>query len=132
MVRSHDGALFAIGYNRSGELGLGDRTRRERLTRVPPLAARGGGARVACVTCGWKHTVVVDDEGGLWACGANDHGELGVGTHAGRDAFARVGALPAHPDDDDADADDAVVALSPSAEVLQSQGDSQANAIEIF
>ena len=37
----------------------------------------GGKARM--VATGYTHTMIVSEDGGLWGCGLNDHGQLGVG-----------------------------------------------------
>ncbi|XP_062513576.1 probable E3 ubiquitin-protein ligase HERC4 isoform X2 [Corticium candelabrum] len=46
---------------------------------------------VISVGCGWEHTVIATEEGELYSCGSNDHGQLGLTT--GRKRFERVGAL---------------------------------------
>lgn len=54
-VRSSQGELFAWGWNKYGQLGLGDTT--NRLLPQQMLT----NASVSNVECGWWHTVVVYD-----------------------------------------------------------------------
>ena len=42
--------------------------------------------------CGSGHTLVVTQDGGLWACGQGRYGQLGLNDEADRHVFARVGA----------------------------------------
>eukprot|EP00277_Geminigera_cryophila_P017320 CAMPEP_0179443856 /NCGR_PEP_ID=MMETSP0799-20121207/27319_1 /TAXON_ID=46947 /ORGANISM="Geminigera cryophila, Strain CCMP2564" /LENGTH=73 /DNA_ID=CAMNT_0021230351 /DNA_START=100 /DNA_END=318 /DNA_ORIENTATION=+ len=43
------------------------------------------------VACGEGFTVVVTEQGGAWACGINDDGQLGLGSHAHQLLPAQVG-----------------------------------------
>jgi hypothetical protein len=47
------------------------------------------GGKAVLVAAGYTHSVVVSADGGVWACGLNTHGQLGVG-----DLTARQ--LPTH------------------------------------
>ena len=42
------------------------------------------------VWCGSEYTVAADENGGLWACGWNEHGNLGVGTPQSRSVDSAV------------------------------------------
>jgi hypothetical protein len=42
--------------------------------------------------CGKAHTLVVTEDGGLWACGAGGYGRLGLNDDEDRRVFERVGA----------------------------------------
>merc|ERR1712091_841675 len=42
--------------------------------------------------CGEAHTLVVTEDGGLWACGHGLNGQLGLDDEAPRHVFERVGA----------------------------------------
>lgn len=67
--------LFAFGRNDRGQLGTGDAA--DRATPAPVAALRG--RRVVLVACGGLHTLAATETGELFACGANDHGQLGIG-----------------------------------------------------
>ena len=50
------------------------------------------GSRVVMVACGGVHTMAVTAAGHAWTCGANNHGELGVGDRENRLVFTQVDA----------------------------------------
>jgi RCC1 and BTB domain-containing protein len=85
------GRLYTWGHGRSGQLGHGDTGNR----LVPTLVGAGvfgapEGGRVVMAACGNAHTLVVTQEGALWACGRGDHGQLGLNDRESRHAFVRV------------------------------------------
>ena len=81
--------LYSWGYGESGQLGHGDTSLLE-----PTVVGAGafGGSAVVMAACGCFHTLVVTQDGGLWACGWGGHGQLGLNDEADRHAFERVGA----------------------------------------
>jgi len=86
-----DGTLWAWGYNNFGELGLKDSVNRSSPVQV------GVGTSWAAVAAGESyHTVALKTDGTLWAWGANNYGQLGLGDIAGdtnRSSPEQVGAL---------------------------------------
>ena len=42
------------------------------------------------ISCGYGHTLILKNDGSLWACGYNQHGQLGTGQNTTATAFARV------------------------------------------
>ncbi len=81
MIVRKDGSLWAVGLNDHGQ--LGDGTDAERWTPVEVLTAPGGPPMtgVAQVSSGKKHSMILKQNGTLWAVGLNDHGQLGNGTY---------------------------------------------------
>jgi len=96
------GTLWMWGDNGAGQLGLGDRASRDVPTQV------GGASDWATVACsdgvgdrgreivGTKytlddHTLAVKSDGTLWAWGADDYGQLGLGDNAARLTPQQVG-----------------------------------------
>ena len=84
------GRLYTWGYGGYGQLGHGDTGNR----LVPTLVGAGafGGSAVVMAACGGGHTLVVTQDGALWACGRGGCGRLGLNDRAYRHAFERVGA----------------------------------------
>mmetsp|Transcript_12295 Transcript_12295/g.23892 ORF Transcript_12295/g.23892 Transcript_12295/m.23892 type:complete len:561 (-) Transcript_12295:219-1901(-) len=69
------GELFTWGGGEHGQLGHGNKENYQRPTRVKALTK----SNILQVTCGWSHTVVLDNEGCVWTFGNGDHGKLGHG-----------------------------------------------------
>lgn len=82
-----DGTLWAWGNHADGRLGVGVVT----ADRKAPVQV-GGAAHWILASAGSRHSLAVDNNGGLWAWGANDSGRLGYSA-AGADNLTpkRVG-----------------------------------------
>jgi alpha-tubulin suppressor-like RCC1 family protein len=86
------GRLYTWGDNEYGQLGHGDTD--DRL--VPTLVYGFGsseGVRVVMASCGFDHTLVVTQDGALWACGYGRNGQLGFNHRSSRFEFRRVVAF---------------------------------------
>ncbi len=82
--------MLTFGWNKSGQLGLQPDAGitatspspscspllLEDVTVPRPLSLEQ--THVSKVACGWNHTLVISDTGGLFAWGANTFGQLGV------------------------------------------------------
>merc|ERR1711965_444800 len=93
MILAEDGTAFACGENDCGQLGLGDTTQRNTFTAVPALP---DGKVAKQVIAGECHTMILAEDGTMFACGNNDCGQLGLGAGDDdeRDTFTAVPALP--------------------------------------
>ena len=85
------GNIFTCGNNVYGQLGHGDTQQRniaEKVQNIPPIAA--------LASASWTETffVIVDCDGGVWGCGKNDAGQLGLGDTINRHEFTRIEGLP--------------------------------------
>ncbi|XP_057350503.1 RCC1 and BTB domain-containing protein 2 isoform X4 [Manis pentadactyla] len=69
------GEVYVWGYNGNGQLGLGSSGNQPTPCRVAALQ----GIRVQRAACGYAHTLVLTDEGQVYAWGANSYGQLGTG-----------------------------------------------------
>jgi alpha-tubulin suppressor-like RCC1 family protein len=85
------GSLYTIGSNRDGKLGLGHVNPIE--TFCPSLVEGLVGFKAEQVACGWTHTIVLTKEGGVFAWGAGNYGQLGTGSTESHSTPARV-SLP--------------------------------------
>jgi len=73
-----DNSLWAAGYNRSLQFGLGAAASGVSFTCInDDSGAPFSGART--VSAGENHTVILKDDGTLWGAGDASHGELGMG-----------------------------------------------------
>jgi alpha-tubulin suppressor-like RCC1 family protein len=83
-----NGTLWAIGgYNRFGELGLGDANDKSSPVQI------GAQTNWAKVSTGYNHTAAIKTDGTLWATGYNSYGGLGVGDSTHRSSPVQIGAL---------------------------------------
>ena len=85
-----DGRVYTWGGNANGQLGHDD----EQPRLQPTMLGCGlfGGAPVSIVACGTAHTMAVTLEGGVWTCGRNADGQLGLGGRVYTPVFTRVAA----------------------------------------
>ena len=99
------GAVLGAGSNRQGQLGLrgvGELRRagalewrlRAAVNGAGADAGAAGGEVVLQIVCGAFHTLALTGGGALWACGANSHGQLGLGMLADCRAPERVPLPP--------------------------------------
>ncbi|XP_077172731.1 RCC1 and BTB domain-containing protein 2 [Paroedura picta] len=81
-----NGEVYVWGYNGNGQLGLGNNGNQPTPCRIAALQ----GIRVQKVACGFAHTLVLTDEGQLYAWGANSYGQLGTGNRSNQSFPAPV------------------------------------------
>ena len=84
------GDLLMCGCGEYGRLGLGDEDDRTIPTRVE--RAVFDGEAVLMVDCGWYHTVVLTEGGGVYTFGHGEYGQLGHGDEENQLAPRRVPA----------------------------------------
>ena len=82
-------ALLVCGYNNYGQLGLGNTTNQTAWQ----ASALPDGTRAKQVAGGFEHTAVLTEEGALLVCGANNFGQLGLGTTTDQSAW-QASSLP--------------------------------------
>mmetsp|Transcript_62319 Transcript_62319/g.124882 ORF Transcript_62319/g.124882 Transcript_62319/m.124882 type:complete len:532 (+) Transcript_62319:120-1715(+) len=84
--------MFACGGNGHGQLGMLHQNDQVSLQSVPPLP---GGKIATMISCGGNHTVIVTEDGCIFACGKNEFGQLGLGVKSiDKTAFQPVASLP--------------------------------------
>ena len=71
-VVAEEGQVLVSGSGEYGQLGLGDREDRLRMT---PLAGDFA-VRVVMVSSGQGHSALVDSDGELWMCGRGERGPV--------------------------------------------------------
>ncbi|NLH98577.1 MAG: hypothetical protein GX446_03690 [Chthonomonadales bacterium] len=83
LARGLDGRLYAFGANGYGQLGVGDT-----IDRTSPTLVSGPITGVKAIAGGYGHSMVLLNDGRLFAWGWNGYGQLGLGDK--RDRLAPV------------------------------------------
>jgi alpha-tubulin suppressor-like RCC1 family protein len=78
VVLTQSGELYSWGWNRDGQLGLGDCDNRNSPQRLHV----GGGQPMQHVACGGGHSAIVSTSGALYCFGSASCGQLGLGDGA--------------------------------------------------
>ena len=86
VILKKDGSLWACGSNTYGQLGLGDDNSRTLFTQVTTNINND----VKQVACGYSFTVILKNDGTVWACGLNSMGQLGLNDTTDRTTFTQV------------------------------------------
>ncbi|MDR2152812.1 MAG: hypothetical protein LBO72_08325 [Helicobacteraceae bacterium] len=92
LALSSEGKVFGAGFNRDGQLGLGDsgeETNRETFA----LIASPQDKNIAAVAAGWVHSFALDENGAVYGSGWNKFGQLGLGDRDDRNSFTPVSSL---------------------------------------
>lgn len=84
LALSEDGRLYAWGKNGSGQLGIGDLINQSVPVQVLPLANHSSIKEIAC---GDSHSMVLLEDGSIWAWGDNSFGQLGRPTYTKNKSF---------------------------------------------
>ena len=85
-ILKNDGSLWSCGYNTNGQLGLGDDSNRHAFTQVTTNINND----VKQIACGQVHTIIIKNDGSVWACGYNANGQLGLGDTTNKNTFTQV------------------------------------------
>jgi alpha-tubulin suppressor-like RCC1 family protein len=75
------GSVWAWGFNNKGQLGDGTTENRNLPVRVQGFAGEGFLTDIMAVAAGDGHSIAVRRDGLVWAWGANDQGQLGIGSN---------------------------------------------------
>eukprot|EP00879_Flechtneria_rotunda_P006078 GHRR01006391.1.p1 GENE.GHRR01006391.1~~GHRR01006391.1.p1 ORF type:complete len:467 (+),score=165.58 GHRR01006391.1:204-1604(+) len=78
MALDQEGTVWAWGWNKFGQLGLGHNDDQAAPVAVEALA----GKPVALLACGWRHTVAITKAGEVYSWGRGVNGQLGHGQEA--------------------------------------------------
>ena len=85
VLLKENGTLWVSGYNFKGQLGLGDTADRASFTEV-----RDAGSGITAVAAGNYHTVILRNDGSVWAAGSNFWGQLGLPDSGSHHTFTRL------------------------------------------
>ena len=68
-----DGNVWAAGWNKSGQLGVGDTNNRTRFVRLDLMWP------TKTLACGWNHSLFLNEGGEVFGCGSNEFGQIAQG-----------------------------------------------------
>ena len=85
-ILKKDGSVWSCGNNESGQLGLGDNNDKISFTKVTTNISND----VKQIACGYEHTVILKNDGSVWACGSSTYGQLGLGSSGSKTSFTKV------------------------------------------
>jgi alpha-tubulin suppressor-like RCC1 family protein len=91
-VLANDGKVYAAGHNEIGQLGLNDKTNRDRFVAVSSLS----GKKIVAIVAGGGHSFAITNDGKVYTTGNNIFGQLGLGNSGDgteRDRFTEVSSL---------------------------------------
>ena len=85
-IIKNDGSVWCCGYGGNGGLGLNSTTAQKTFVQVTTNISND----VKQIACGHYHTVIIKNDGSVWSCGDNDHGQLGLGNTTPQKTFTQV------------------------------------------
>ncbi|WP_010253250.1 InlB B-repeat-containing protein [Treponema primitia] len=95
MLLKNDGRLFAVGNNALGQLGVGNT--QDQQSFKPVINSTGEVlSNVAFVALGEAHSMILENDGTLWAAGNNNDWRLGIKGDAVQDKAVKVMDKVAH------------------------------------
>jgi len=77
IVLTDNNIIWGVGSNFSGELGLGNNTRRYNTLQIMDLSGIGS-AYPIYVSTGLEYTIILLNDGTVWGTGRNNNGQLGL------------------------------------------------------
>ncbi|KAL9233360.1 hypothetical protein vseg_008375 [Gypsophila vaccaria] len=89
MAVTSDGKLYGWGWNKFGQVGVGDNV--DRCSPVQVLFPHD--QKVVQICCGWRHTLAITDRNNLFSWGRGTNGQLGHGDSADRNSPTIIDAL---------------------------------------
>ena len=87
-ILKNDGSIWACGDGGDGQLGLGTNMYKTTFTKITTNINND----VKDIVCGDYHTVILKNDGSVWATGGNGEGQLGLGSTTGdnRSTFTKI------------------------------------------
>lgn len=92
LLLTTEGELWGCGSNYFGQLGLGDKKRENKFSKIK-LPALNRDEKIIHVATGTAHTIFLTSNGNCYASGANNHGQLGLGDTELRNEFKQLNLI---------------------------------------
>ncbi|XP_052190726.1 ultraviolet-B receptor UVR8 isoform X2 [Diospyros lotus] len=89
MALTSDGKLYGWGWNKFGQVGVGDN-----VDHCSPMQVRfPHEQKVVQISCGWRHTLAVTERGNVFSWGRGTNGQLGHGESIDRNVPTIIESL---------------------------------------
>ncbi|KAI4385198.1 hypothetical protein MLD38_003251 [Melastoma candidum] len=89
MALTSDGKLYGWGWNKFGQVGVGDN-----IDHCAPVQVKfPDDQKVVLVSCGWRHTLAVSEQDNVFSWGRGTNGQLGHGESVDRNVPKIIEAL---------------------------------------
>ena len=85
MVLTEGGGVWNAGWNKYGQLGDGSKTDKTKC-----FAIVSTGLKAVALAAGEIHSIVLNEDGSVWAAGQNSYGQLGDGSKTDRERFVKA------------------------------------------
>ncbi|XP_046915942.2 RCC1 and BTB domain-containing protein 2 [Dermatophagoides farinae] len=85
---TNKGKIYSWGLNHWGQLGYGDENKRNTPCLVP--FPNSDSSCIKDIVAGMYHSLFLFENGQLWGCGSNYHGELGLSDNIGRSTPTKI------------------------------------------
>lgn len=82
-----DGTVWAAGRNNEGQLGLGASVSSINSWQQAKTGADTYLTRIVAIAAGTNHSLALDSKGAVWVTGANNYGQLGLGSDSANNYY---------------------------------------------
>jgi alpha-tubulin suppressor-like RCC1 family protein len=86
LALTNSGEVYATGHNNKGQLGLGNNDNENNFTEVTLPTS----ANIIAIAAGDYHSLVLANDGKVYATGSNSDGRLGIGNNDNKNSFTEV------------------------------------------
>ena len=84
-ILKNNNTLWGCGANVYGQLGLGDTNNRKTFTQIITNTNN-----IESICCGNNYGFILKNDGTLYGCGYNEHGQLGLGNTNNKTTFTQI------------------------------------------
>lgn len=88
LLLAEDGSVYSFGSNQFGQTGLGIDTNTDTLVATPIDTSNLGGRKISRISAGAQHSLLLADDGNVFAFGANFDGKTGQNVTSGNTTVA--------------------------------------------
>ena len=90
IILKEDDTVWATGFNNDGQLGLGNTTSQNEFTQVTVDGEGNNFNNIKTIVSGQLHSMILKNDGTIWASGINSNGMLGLGHYDNKNRFTQV------------------------------------------